>query len=312
MADIIARIKKTPILNEYNNEYLKEYKFFLRKLLNEEKAREKLRKLYDECSPENKKRKAALRKKLKRHATGPIPRCFDYETAKKVVRAEGIMSLTQYRHWYKINNPVRMPKNPQRAYKNVWTTWGDFLGFYNEYTRRPGSKTSGRGKYRSFEDARQFAKSLNLNSRAQWIEYTRSGICPMDIPHRPDIVYCVGNRKEYWLSWRDFLGYGVQTTSEKIDQVSPIIYIAKKYSGVPSNVYLINVIPGGKTGLIDHIYKMQVELVRAYYVDIRFDSQEFIQSLSQYIYGEIDEFIISNIFEVIEFLDNSLQSVFSS
>ncbi len=302
------KIKASPILEEYHVNNLKEHKFFLRKLLAEEKAQKRLRELYDK-EPADSKKKKRLKKKIKKRKKGRQRLCFDYETAKAIVRSEGIMSLTQYKRWYQMNRPVRMPKNPQRAYKANWTGWGDFLGFYNEYTRRPGVTTNGKGKYRSFEDARAFARSLNLRSIQEWKDYTKTGKCPIDIPHRPDIVYSGGKRKDYWLSWKDFLGYGIQTTSEKIQQVMPVIYIAKRGGASPNNVYIVNVIPGGKAALTDHINKLQVKLICAYYVDIKFDHREFIRKLDPYTYGGIDEFVINNIYEVISVLDDELEKV---
>lgn len=302
------KIKASPILEQYHVHNLKEHKFFLRKLLAEENAQKRLRELYDREPPDSKKRKS-LKKKIKKRKKGRQRLCFDYETAKAIVRSEGIMSLTQYKRWHQMNRPVRMPKNPQRAYKANWTSWGDFLGFYNEYTRRPGVTTNGKGKYRSFEDARAFARSLNLRTIQEWKDYTKTGKCPMDIPHRPDIVYSGGKRKDYWLSWKDFLGYGIQTTAEKIQQVAPVIYIAKKGAPSPNNVYVVNVIPGGKAALIDHINKMQVRLVCAYYVDIKFDHRDFIRELDPYTYGGIDEFAINNIYEVLSVLDDALEKV---
>lgn len=303
-----SKIKASPILQRYHQDNLKEYKFFLRKVLAEENAQKRLRELYDKEPPNSKKRQR-LKKKIKKRTKGRRRLCFDYETAKAVVRSEGIMSLTQYKRWHQMNRPVRMPKNPQRAYKTEWTSWGDFLGFYNEYTRRPGATTSGRGKYRGFEDARAFARSLNLNTIQDWKDYTKTGKCPMDIPHRPDVVYSGGKRKEYWLSWKDFLGYDLHSTAEKIQQVLPVIYIAKSSNGAPNNVYLVNVIPGGKAALIDHINRMQAKLICAHYVDVKFDHREFIRKLDPYMYGGIDEFAVNNIYEVISALDDELRKV---
>ncbi|MGY5151892.1 MAG: integrase repeat-containing protein [Candidatus Nitrosopumilus sp. bin_6a] len=56
-------------------------------------------------------------------------------------------------------------------------------------------------KYRSFEDARKFAQSLELKSYKQWQKYCKDNTIPKDIPRAPDQKY-----KKEWISWGDFLG----------------------------------------------------------------------------------------------------------
>jgi hypothetical protein len=51
------------------------------------------------------------------------------------------------------------------------------------------------GKYRSFKEARKFARSLKLSGRKEWREYIKSGQKPDDIPSKPDGTY----KKE----WKD-------------------------------------------------------------------------------------------------------------
>lgn len=303
-------IKTSPILLDYHTELLKEHKFFLSKLLAEERDQKKLKQKYEACPPKKKKRKQKIKAKIKKVPKGKPRLSFDYETAKIIVRSEGIMSAVQYKRWHRINNPKRMPKHPPRAYKKEWSGWGDFLGFYNEYTRRPGTVTNGRGKYRTLEEAKMFVRSLNLKTVSDWKEYTRSGKCPMDIPHRPDIVYGTGRRKDYWLSWKDFLGSGdfIVTTEEKVAQVSPILYIAKQ-NNKPVNVYIINAIPGGKPALIEHLEKLQAKLIKAFYLDHKFDWRSLTSRLDPYIYGGVDEFAIGNIYEILGELEQNLVQV---
>lgn len=303
------KLTENHILNEFHNENLKEHKLFLRLLLNEERNQSRLRKLYEETPKEKVKKRKNIKSKIKKRKRGHQRTCFDYETAKQIVRSEGIMSSVQYERWHQLNHPVRMPKNPDRSYKSCWVSWGDFLGVHNEYTRRKGSKSSGRGKYRTFESARAFARSLNLNKIQEWRDYTKTGKCPADIPHRPDIVYTSGKRKEYWLSWKDFLGYGIKNTAEKIAEVSPVIYIGKRLDNGPKNVYIINIIPGGLAGLEDHIPKMNMKLICAFFTTPEFNIREFLATLDNYIYGGSDEYVISNVFEVIEILQDNLEQL---
>ena len=59
------------------------------------------------------------------------------------------------------------------------------------------------GEYLPFEEAREYARSLGLESCEEWREWSKSGEKPSDIPARPDQFY----KDEGWLSYGDFLGY---------------------------------------------------------------------------------------------------------
>jgi hypothetical protein len=62
-------------------------------------------------------------------------------------------------------------------------------------------------KYRSFEDARAFAVTLNLHSRKQWRDYVKGEFPattakPADVPAHPDGIY----KTKGWQGWRHWLG----------------------------------------------------------------------------------------------------------
>ena len=54
--------------------------------------------------------------------------------------------------------------------------------------------------FRSYIDARDFARSLEFPMRKYWREYVKSGKKPNDIPSDPSKHY------DEWISWTDFLG----------------------------------------------------------------------------------------------------------
>ena len=300
------------IFDQYHNEYLKEHKHFLSILLNEEKSQERLREMYNKTPKKREKRRKKLETKLKKRPKGRQRKCFEYIIAREIVRSEGVQSMAQYRYWHKMNIPARMPKYPNRAYKKEWTGWGDFLGVYNEYTRRPGVTSSGKGKFRTLAEARKYVRSLGLNGVSEWLAYTKSGNCPVDIPHRPDLVYSRGARKELWISWKDFLGNNKKVLSlpaDKHSQTEPVIYIAKNRNGGINNIYIINVIPGGKAALIDHIKKMQCILISAFYTDMNYNHNEILDKLSKYAHGEVDEYMIGNIYDVLSEFEFNLVKV---
>jgi hypothetical protein len=60
----------------------------------------------------------------------------------------------------------------------------------------------GRANWRKFEDARAFAHSLKLKSKAEWQNYSKSAKRPSDIPTDPSNAYADAG----WVNFRDWLG----------------------------------------------------------------------------------------------------------
>jgi hypothetical protein len=91
--------------------------------------------------------------------------------------------------------PLDIPASPEVAYRRQgWVSLGDWLG--------TGTVATHRRVYRSFKEARRFARSLRLSSNTEWREYLRRGTRPQDIHAVPDRYYL--NRG--WISWADWLG----------------------------------------------------------------------------------------------------------
>ena len=116
-----------------------------------------------------------------------------FEEAKKIVQELGIHTSIEWIALCKSGNaPEGVPKNPSVAYKgNGWNGFKDFLG-----------RVGGYKNFKSFEEARAFARSLNLKSQTDWNLYIKSGKKPNDIPANPAQSY-KGNG---WIGWIDFLG----------------------------------------------------------------------------------------------------------
>ncbi len=93
------------------------------------------------------------------------------------------------------NKPEFIPAAPERIYKTKgWKGIGDWLGtgvIANKFI-----------PYRSFKEAREFARSLNLKKGKEWKRYCESGKKPNDIPAYPDQTY----KNKGWISWGDWLG----------------------------------------------------------------------------------------------------------
>jgi len=78
------------------------------------------------------------------------------------------------------------------------------LGDFAEAISTRVWESVGRANWRSFEAARQFARSLGLKSHAEWVDYCGSERKPPDIPASPDSIYVGAG----WVGFGDWLGTG--------------------------------------------------------------------------------------------------------
>ena len=96
--------------------------------------------------------------------------------------------------------PKDIPATPQSTYADKgWAGFGDWLG--------TGTVASHLREYRSFNKARDFARSLGLKTESEWREFCRGnlqdkGSRPKDIPARPDNTYA----DKGWTGMADWLG----------------------------------------------------------------------------------------------------------
>jgi superfamily II DNA or RNA helicase len=88
--------------------------------------------------------------------------------------------------------PFDIPSNPNRVYAK-WVNLADWLGSSRQV-----------GKWRLFDEARQFARDLNLKNQNEWKAFAQSGKKPVDVPANPYEAY----KTNGWISWGDWLGTG--------------------------------------------------------------------------------------------------------
>lgn len=121
-----------------------------------------------------------------------------YNEAKKFVQLLKLKSQKEWAEYCKSRKkPKDIPANPRSVYKNKgWKSSGDWLG--------TGIIASYNIKFRSFENSRKFVHSLKLKSYDEWIDYTKSGKKPNDIPSYPMRTY----RKKGWKGMSDWLANG--------------------------------------------------------------------------------------------------------
>ena len=85
-----------------------------------------------------------------------------------------------------------MRKSHKKALYSI-PGWEEFVSEY---------KKANTSDFLPFEEAREFARNLNLNGQAAWKKWSKSGKRPDDIPSHPDDVYIDSG----WISWANWLG----------------------------------------------------------------------------------------------------------
>ncbi|MDA8872824.1 DEAD/DEAH box helicase family protein [Alphaproteobacteria bacterium] len=123
---------------------------------------------------------------------GKDKKFWPFEKARQYVRNLG---FTGYKDWRAYaESPERNPNipfNPDKTYAtNGWAGTKDWIG--------TGSKV----EYKSFKEARAFARSLKLTSISEWEAYTKSDDFPPDLPLAPQNKY----KDEGWYGFVDWLG----------------------------------------------------------------------------------------------------------
>ncbi len=119
-----------------------------------------------------------------------------FDEARTFVRHLKLKSRNEWEEFCKSGRkPKDIPYQVRQTYLENWKGWGDWLG--------TGTISSRNRTYRAFQEARQFVRSLKLNSGGEWEQYCKSGKKPDDIPTVPYVIY----QKE-WKGLGDWLGTG--------------------------------------------------------------------------------------------------------
>ena len=120
------------------------------------------------------------------------PEMLPFKKARAFVRTLGLKNSEEWATYCKSEKkPPNIPNTPYQHYADKgWAGWSDWLG--NEH------------RWRSFNKARAFARSLGLKTGSEWWTYCKSGKAPKDIPLCPQSVYAEAG----WAGWNDWLGSG--------------------------------------------------------------------------------------------------------
>jgi hypothetical protein len=138
-----------------------------------------------------------------------------FEEARGFARSLNLQTRNEWREYKRGNRPDLpplpddIPRDPGGTYKDKgWKGMSHWLGTdFIATTKRT---------YQSFEEAREFARSLHLQSGREWTEYTkgkRSDLPPkpVDIPTNPQQTY----RDKGWNGVGDWLGTKPKKKAQK-------------------------------------------------------------------------------------------------
>jgi hypothetical protein len=127
---------------------------------------------------------------------------ISYEDCKKIAQDNNIKSQEEWSKYTKSNcNINEVPTFPNDVYTNNWEGWDKFLG----------------KEFLSFEDCRNFARTLNLKSKQDWFDWLKLNQKSNDIPSDPGDYF---RDRGVWISWGDFLGFNIGQTSRNSEFLS--------------------------------------------------------------------------------------------
>ena len=103
-----------------------------------------------------------------------------FHGGREFARGLGLGSRLGWIAYAKANDlPADIPANPPQTYANEgWSSWGDWLG--------TGRVSNRERTFRTFFEARKFARNLGLESGSEWKAFVNAGNLPDDIPRAPD------------------------------------------------------------------------------------------------------------------------------
>jgi superfamily II DNA or RNA helicase len=129
-----------------------------------------------------------------------------FEEARELVRNIGLKNGNEWEQYCKSRKkPIDIPNAPSYVYRESgWISMGDWIG--------TGYIAGHLREFLPFEDAREFAKNLNLNSLNEWMDYCSLGNKPINIPRIPSRTY----KNEGWINWGDWLGTRRVATKDRV------------------------------------------------------------------------------------------------
>jgi hypothetical protein len=130
-----------------------------------------------------------------------------YLQAKKYAKSLKLKNVKEWNLFTRNKNfPAKIPKKPNRWFKNEWETWGIFLG---TGTVSPNVK---KNKFLNFKKAKAIVCKFNLKNEREWRVFTKTSVFKkLNIPVAADRHYANNG----WNGYAYFLGNNINPRSRK-------------------------------------------------------------------------------------------------
>ena len=151
------------------------------------------------------------------------PKWRSFQSARKFAHSLGLKRHVEWAQWSKDSRPKDIPASPWTVYQE-WAGMKDWLG--DSFSRKEYVSI----KWRPFEKAREFARSLGLKKEKEWRVYCKGGIPelpvrPIDIPVYPQQAYRVK-----YAGMKDWLGYNPKDKHRPFEEAREYV----RTLGIPS------------------------------------------------------------------------------
>jgi hypothetical protein len=119
---------------------------------------------------------------------------LSYDEAKDYVQKLNFKGVKEFLEWVKTDKKhPQIPSDPESVYKRFgWTSYSDFLG--------TGTIATFNRLFLSYEDCKELAQSLKLNSHDEWLEFVKNS-GRSDLP-----LYAEATYKNEFEGYNEFLG----------------------------------------------------------------------------------------------------------
>jgi hypothetical protein len=234
---------------------------------------------------------------------------MSYQEAKDLIAPLNLLTMDQYHEAHKdlSPRPHRIPKQPDRYYKDEWEGWVKFLGQKKQH--RPSALGNidnlvpfpkGVG-YRPFMEAVKFVSRLGLRDHPEWLKW-RATYAHSDLPWRPDEVY-----GSDWCGWSIFLGH--DPLPGLLENVA-VMYCAQ-YPSDPANVYVVDICNLGKSELNHIAIRSGFRIIRMWKYDptLRMEARQAVAMNCTSYHGSDTQYIVQNIHGLFSDLFNLLPMI---
>jgi superfamily II DNA or RNA helicase len=120
-----------------------------------------------------------------------------YLQAKKYAKSLKLKNVKEWIVFTKNKNfPAKIPKKPNRWFKNEWETWGIFLG--------TGTESPHKKKFLNFKKAKSILRKFKLKNEREWRVFTKTAVFKkLNIPVAADVYY----KNQGWKGYVDFFRF---------------------------------------------------------------------------------------------------------